>query len=89
LYFAISVSDIIIPPIKEIAAKLAVAARKDEGCISYQIFQTMADEKIFAFIEEWKSQEALDIHVHSAELGPMLDGALEKEPEANFYTLVL
>lgn len=81
-----------IEEFKRIAALLVAETRKDFGCVAYELFQDMSNNKILTLIEEWESQEAMDTHKvskHSRELGPMLDPTFEKEPEINFYGLVL
>ena len=42
------------------------ATRKEEGSISYELHQDVANPKTYVFIEEWKSQEAIDAHNSSA-----------------------
>ena len=36
--------------------------RKEEGCISYDLFQDIKNQNIFFLIEEWESMEALENH---------------------------
>lgn len=38
---------------------------KEPGCISYVLHQDINDPTHFVFIEEWKDQAALDIHMNS------------------------
>ena len=42
------------------------ATRKEEGNISYELHQDVANPKTYVFIEVWKSQEAIDSHNNSA-----------------------
>ena len=42
------------------------ATRKEEGNISYELHQDIANPKTYVFIEVWKSQEAIDAHNRSA-----------------------
>lgn len=48
--------------IKKALYNVVNATRKEEGCISYELHQDIADPKRFVFIEVWKSQEAIDNH---------------------------
>lgn len=41
---------------------LITETRKEEGCISYELFQDINSENIFFLIEEWESKEALEDH---------------------------
>jgi quinol monooxygenase YgiN len=40
----------------------------DEGCIRYELFQDREDHTVFYFLETWKSEEYLKIHLESAHL---------------------
>ena len=41
---------------------LITETRKEEGCISYELFQDINSENIFFLIEEWESKEDLEKH---------------------------
>jgi Uncharacterized conserved protein len=41
------------------------ATRKEEGNISYELHQDIANPKTYVFIEEWRSPEAIDSHNNS------------------------
>ncbi|EWS74390.1 antibiotic biosynthesis monooxygenase family protein (macronuclear) [Tetrahymena thermophila SB210] len=40
--------------------------RKEEGNISYVLTNDVKDQNSFVFVEEWKSQEAINQHMASA-----------------------
>ncbi|MEG0283483.1 MAG: putative quinol monooxygenase [Erysipelotrichales bacterium] len=42
--------------------ELVTKTRKEEGCISYELFSELNNENNIALIEEWTSLEALDKH---------------------------
>jgi Uncharacterized conserved protein len=42
------------------------ATRKEEGNISYELHQDIANPKTYVFVEVWKSPEAIDSHNNSA-----------------------
>ena len=45
------------------AAKQCVAStRQEDGCISYELFQSMLDPNKLVFVEEWESAEYLPAH---------------------------
>ena len=58
--------------------------RKEAGCISYQLFQDNVDPCQFTFVEEWVSDEALDLHLRTphlsagaASLGPLMAAPMD------------
>jgi len=42
--------------------------RKENGCISYELYQDTVNPGIFTFIEEWQSKQHLDVHLQSPHL---------------------
>ena len=42
------------------------ATRQEEGNISYELHQDVANPQTYVFLEVWKSQEAIDIHNNSS-----------------------
>lgn len=45
------------------AAKLCIQeTRKEPGCISYDMHQSMTDENTLVFVERWENQAAVDAH---------------------------
>lgn len=47
------------------AAELIEKSNQEEGCISYQIYQDKNDETKVAMFEEWKDEEAIELHNNS------------------------
>jgi len=45
--------------------KMIEETRKEEGCISYELFQDINAPYTFAYIEEWESPEHLAAHTKS------------------------
>lgn len=81
-----------IEEFKNYAEELVEETRKEEGCISYQLFQDVNDSKILTFIEEWENQEAIDNHnnsKHITEALPKLIATLKEEPVLNINKIVL
>lgn len=71
------------------AASLIEQSRADEGCVSYDLFQSTTRERVMLFCETWKDRAALDQHGSSAYfaeamevLKPLMKGEwkLEKFP---------
>lgn len=46
----------------DLAKQLVEKSLKDEGCVSYGIFQSGTDKRVMMFCETWKNQESLDKH---------------------------
>ena len=66
---------------------LIAKSRAEEGNISYSLFEDVNDEKIVAFIEEWKDLKAIEFHnntEHFKRIVPML-GELREKSEVNLY----
>lgn len=71
--------------------ELVNETRKENGCISYCLFRDKNDPSILTMIEEWETQEALNLHMkttHFTTLVPII-GGLRKKSELNIYELVL
>ncbi|MEG2018427.1 MAG: putative quinol monooxygenase [Clostridium sp.] len=52
----------------KISKELVEETQKEEGCIFYSLHQDVNDKSVFACIETWESQEALDAHLQSAHI---------------------
>lgn len=50
----------------EMALKLADETRKEEGCISYDLYRNRDKENILTFIEEWKDMDFLEKHFNTS-----------------------
>ena len=56
--------------------ELVAKTRQENGCIKYELFQDVKDPAILTVIEEWESQEALDLHMkteHFTRIVPMVN----------------
>ncbi len=70
---------------------LVKRTRKEDGCISYNLFRDVNDRSILTMIEEWESPEAWEAHKkteHFIRLVPLV-GNFRKSTELNAYELVL
>jgi len=75
-----------------LAAELIHETRKEEGCISYELFQDIEHYNICTFIEAWEDRDALGRHMKSAHyerIVPQMAQMKEKPSEINVYRLVL
>ena len=73
---------------KDTARDLVLASRAEEGNISYSLNQSAADPCIFAFLEVWKDQDAIDLHnetAHFTGILPRLGELTEEGFPVEFY----
>lgn len=68
--------------VSEAAAELVAKSQQEEGCRSYDLFQSTTRPGVYVFCETWASQEALDRHSASAHFTAALPRieALAKAP---------
>ncbi len=50
---------------QKLVKELVDATRKEDGCVMYTSNQSLKDERVHCFIEEWRDQVALDKHAAS------------------------
>lgn len=70
------------------AIELIKKTRKEEGNISYALYEDINNKQILTFIEEWENEEALNKHmnsVHFKRIVPEFNKFQEKESEINIY----
>ncbi len=61
---------------------LAEASRGDEGCLSYDVYESAAAPGVFVTVERWTGQDALDAHMQTPHIAAAMqaaDGALSGE----------
>ena len=76
----------------EKARELVSLSRKEKGCIAYNLYEDISNNKIMTFIEEWKDEEAIKIHnssEHFTRIVPEFAELREGKPEVNLYKPVL
>ena len=49
----------------KLAYKLIAETRKEEACVSYELFQDIDNKNIYTFIENWETREAIDKHMNT------------------------
>jgi quinol monooxygenase YgiN len=54
--------------LKKVCLGLIEPSRKDEGCISYELYQDTTNPGKFTYIEKWESKELLDAHLKTPHL---------------------
>ena len=63
--------------------ELIEESRKEEGCVSYHLQQNTEKENHLVFVEEWKSNEAIEKHNasgHFTRIVPLLVEMCENAP---------
>lgn len=76
---------------KRITNELALESRKEEGCVSYNLYVDIDNPQILTFIEVWKDKKAIETHnntKHFKKLAPKLRELREGSSEVNFYEYV-
>lgn len=75
----------------ESALKLAEESRKEEGNISYGLFEDTENFEILTFMEEWKSVDAVKIHEESDHFKENISRLMElaQSIDINLYNQVL
>lgn len=57
-----------LPEIMEAVAPCLDATRKEDGNISYDLFQSTTDPDTLTFVERWETREALEAHFETPHL---------------------
>lgn len=72
----------------ETARKLIEPSQKEDGCISYDMYESVTAPGEFIIVETWESQEALDRHMkqpHFIEYATKLDEYGDKHADRFVY----
>lgn len=71
----------------ELSKELILKSRKEEGCISYSLYES-TDGKYLTFIEEWKDEKAIEIHnnsEHFTSIVPQLSELIDGDMDVSIY----
>jgi quinol monooxygenase YgiN len=69
---------------------VAVASRAEAGCISYRLYEDTEVENDFVFVEEWASNEALELHFATAHIRDFMQAipaTIVAPPDVKFHTV--
>jgi quinol monooxygenase YgiN len=72
--------------------QLVTLTRKEDGCVSYGLYRSQDDPRLFAVMEEWKDQASLDAHMqteHFKTLVPKLNELTEVRYDMEKYDTVI
>ena len=74
--------------ILSLCRELVEITRGEKGCISYGVYQDVEHPELLTMIEEWKSREDLDAHLHSehfTRIVPQLGRLMTRVADINVY----
>jgi len=74
--------------LEELLTTMQQKSREEDGCINYGFFQSIENENEYVAVEEWESQQALDVHFqqpHLAEFSAGLAKTVAAAPTIAFH----
>ena len=77
--------------VREALLALVEPTRKEPGCINYDLHQSLEDNTLFLFYENWKSKKDLDEHLNMPYLRDFLaraDDVLEQPVEIALWEMI-
>ena len=77
--------------VKQELSALVGPTRTEEGCINYDLHQSLDHEGHFRFYENWTSKELLDRHLQSAHVTRFIakaDQLLAEPPEITLWEML-
>jgi quinol monooxygenase YgiN len=80
-----------VEDVRNVLFGLIEPTRKEEGCVTYELLQSVADPTEFTFVEEWTSDAALEAHLATDHVQAVLaktPSLLSGSPDIRRYTLV-
>ena len=78
--------------IVSLCRELVEITRGEEGCISYGVYQDAEHPELLTMIEEWKSREDLDNHLHAehfTRIVPQLGKLMMRPADMNVYEQII
>lgn len=51
-----------LPQLRELLAQQILMSRQEPGCLGFEALESQAEAGTFFLVEQWASQEALDVH---------------------------
>ncbi|WP_375402977.1 putative quinol monooxygenase [uncultured Sphingomonas sp.] len=76
---------------KSLMAGVRDATRAEEGCVRYELQQSVDRPYLFVFVEEWRSEEDMAGHLatpHIRAIAPQLQSMLALPPRVDRYRAV-
>lgn len=81
-----------VDEVLKLSKELIEETVKENGCISYEMYQDVKDNNILTMIETWENKEVLIKHSqseHFQRIVPLMSTHMEKPADTNMYTKVL
>ena len=75
----------------ELIDELIACTRKEEGCISYELFRKIDDPNTMTFVETWESLDCIKAHSvsdHVKNISPKVRALRTKEYGIDVYELI-
>ena len=72
--------------------ELVEITRGEKGCISYGVYRDAEHPELLTMIEEWKSREDLDKHLHAehfTRIVPQLGKLMTRPTDMNVYEQII
>ncbi|CUR59542.1 Antibiotic biosynthesis monooxygenase [metagenome] len=63
--------------LREALLTLVAATREEEGCLEYDLFESLSAPGTFVTVEAWRSQADLDAHLDSPHLAAAMEASGE------------
>ncbi len=77
--------------VKQRLLALIAPTRKEQGCINYDLHESLDDKTLFVFYENWTSKAALDAHLQTPHVQAFLgkaDELLAEPPDIGLYRMI-
>ncbi len=81
-----------IANLREVLASDVTETSAFEGCLRYDVYQDIRDEKGFILYEEWENQQQFDAYKESdyfKEIGGKIFPLLDGDPDSAYYEAAL
>ena len=78
--------------ILSLCRELVEITRGEKGCISYGVYRDAEHPELLTMIEEWKSREDLDKHLHAehfTRIVPQLGKLMTRPTDMNVYEQII
>ncbi len=75
----------------KLAKEMESKSRREQGCISYTLYENNNEKNQFCYIEVWLNDEALNSHNHSPHflsLVPAMNQLKKESTQVSFYSEV-
>jgi quinol monooxygenase YgiN len=77
--------------LKSILLGLVEPTRKEDGCLSYHLYQNKTEASDFVFVEEWTSDSAIESHMATPHVQDALSRCrllFAREPDISRYSII-